>query len=124
MAISNSNPSVLSATTLLKDKVVNSKGEELGKIEEFMIDLASGRIIYAVLSFGGFLGMGSKLFAVPWEALKLDTENKRFVLDVDKERLKDAPGFDKNDWPNQPDVEWLSKVYTYYGASPYWKDRS
>ena len=59
-----------------------------------MLDVPSGRVAYAVLSFGGFLGMGEKLFVVPWSALTLDTVNKRFVLDVTKERLKDAPGFD------------------------------
>lgn len=58
-----------------------------------MLDMRSGRVSYAVLSFGGFLGMGQKLFAVPWEALELDTSEKRFVLNVEKGRLKDAPGF-------------------------------
>lgn len=59
-----------------------------------MLDVPSGRVAYAVLSFGGFLGMGEKLFAEPWSALTLDTVNKRFVLDVTKDRLTDAPGFD------------------------------
>ena len=93
----------LSASTLIGDRVVNLKGEDLGKIEDFMLDPEQGRVGYAVLSFGGFLGMGDKLFAVPMQALKLAREEKRFILDVDKERLKNAPGFDKNHWPDMSD---------------------
>jgi sporulation protein YlmC with PRC-barrel domain len=113
-------PRVLAADTLTGDKVVNFQNEDLGKIEHLMIDLETGRIAYAVLSFGGFLGMGDKLFAIPWSALALDTVEKRFVLNVDKELLKRAPGFDKNQWPNMADRGWGTKVYTFYGAKPYW----
>ena len=93
-------PKVLSASTLKNEKVVNAAGEDLGKMAEYLIDLQSGRIAYCVLSFGGVLGMGDKLFAVPWSALTLDTEKKCFVLNVDKEHLKNAPGFDKDNWPD------------------------
>ena len=89
-------PRVLSASTLAGDPVSNSEGEKLGKIEDFMIDLDSGRIAYAVLSFGGFLGVADKLFAIPWEALRLDTESHEFVLNVNKRALQNAPGFDKD----------------------------
>jgi hypothetical protein len=85
-------PNVLAADTLIGDKVVNHQKEDLGKLEHLMIDLANGRIAYAVLSFGGFLGMGDKLFAIPWSALKIDTVEKQFILNVDKEVLKSAPG--------------------------------
>jgi hypothetical protein len=78
----------------------------------------TGQVAYAVLAFGGFLGMGEKLFAVPWQALHLDTVNKRFVLDVEKERLKHAPGFDKHAWPDMDDVQWASQVHTFYGTDP------
>jgi len=74
-----------------------------------------------VLSFGGFLGIADKLFAVPWKALKLDTENKRFILNVDKERLEAAPGFDKDAWPTMADETWARTVHVYYGAIPYWE---
>ena len=113
-------PAVLSATTLTGDKVVNFQKEDLGKIEHLMIDLESGRIAYAVLSFGGFLGMGDKLFAIPWSALSVDTVEHRFILNVDKGLLKAAPGFDKEHWPDMADRVWGAKVYTYYGAKPYW----
>ena len=78
---------VLSASTLSSDSVKNRADEDLGKIKELMIDIPSGRVAYAVLSFGGFLGMGDKLFAVPWDALTLDEDRKCFVLDADKAKL-------------------------------------
>ena len=111
---------VMSADTLKKDKVRNISGDDLGTIEDFMLDMDSGRIEYAVLSFGGVLGIGDKLFAVPPQALSVDTENKCLVLDVDKETLDEAPGFDKDNWPSSADRSFSQKVYDYYGQKPYW----
>lgn len=108
-------PMLLSAHTLMDNEVYNLKEENLGDIKEFMLDTDSGKICYAVLSFGGFLGMGEKLFAVPWRALKLDKEYKRFVLDVDVDRLKRAPGFDKDHWPDMADAAWARGIDDYYG---------
>ena len=108
----------LSASTLQDQDVVNGKNEDIGTIEDFMIDLETGRVSYAVLSFGGFLGMGDKLFAIPFQALKTDTENERFVLDVPKDRLEKAPGFDKNDWPEFGDEAWSRKVHAHWNTSP------
>ena len=115
-------PQVMDADTLIGDSVANGSGEDLGKIEAIMLDVTTGRIAYAVLSFGGFLGMGDKLFAIPWSALTLDTDNKCFVLDVPKERLENAPGFDKDHWPSMADPTWASDVHAYYKAQPYWDD--
>jgi len=112
--------STLSASTLIGDTVVNRKGEKLGKIEDLMIEPEQGRVSYAVLSFGGFLGVGDKLFAVPMQAMKLLPEDRKVVLDVDKERLKNAPGFDKNHWPDATDRAFGSAVYSYYETRPYW----
>ena len=114
------NMRVLSASTLTGDNVVNRQNEDLGTIEELMIDTENGRIAYAVLSFGGFLGMGDKLFAIPWNALTVDTGERRFVLDVDRSKLELAPGFDKDAWPNMADRTWGAEVYKYYDAKPYW----
>ena len=118
----NEYPHVLSATKIIGDKVVNIEGEQLGNIKELMIDYEDGHVAYAVLSFGGFLGMGDKLFAIPWEALTMNTEDHTFILDVDKEALKNAPGFDKDHWPDNAQYEtgWLLDIYEYYGYSPYW----
>lgn len=115
---------VMSASSLMKDKVMNRNGEDLGKIEEFMIDLDSGCIAYAVLSFGGFLGIGDKLFAIPMQALTLDEDKKCFILDVDKERLKNASGFDKDNWPDMADRQWGTQVHSHWGYEPYWKRTS
>ena len=121
MSSAGPGPEVMGAYTLVGDKVSNAQGENLGKIEEIMIDMASGRVAYAVMSFGGIMGMGEKLFAIPWKSLQLDTANKQFLLNVDKERLKNAPGFDKNAWPRMADERWATEVHTYYGADPYWR---
>jgi sporulation protein YlmC with PRC-barrel domain len=116
-----SQPDVMSATTLIGDRVRNLAGEDLGKLEEIMIDMEGGRVAYAVLSFGGVLGMGNKLFAVPWDALNVDTEQHEMVLNVDRETLESAPGFDKDSWPGtEGDNQWLVDVYDYYGYEPYW----
>ena len=113
---------VLAASTLAGDSVRNSAGEDLGKVDEIMIDIPSGRVAYAVLSFGGVLRMGNKLFAVPWSALKVDEDEKCFILNVDKTKLENAPGFDKDNWPDMADTTWGSEVFRYYGATPYWED--
>jgi sporulation protein YlmC with PRC-barrel domain len=112
---------VLSAGTLAGDRVRNAAGEDLGKIEEIMIDLPSGRVAYAVLSFGGFLGIGDKLFAVPWSALSIDEGEHEFILNVDRKTLENAPGFDKDNWPDMADPSFGSQVHTHYGRTPYWE---
>jgi len=116
-----SEAEVMSATTLVGDRVRNMSGEDLGKLEEIMLDMDGGRVAYAVLSFGGVLGMGNKLFAVPWDALTVDTENKELVLNIDRQTLENAPGFDKDNWPGtESGNQWLVDVYDYYGYEPYW----
>ena len=114
-------PRVLSASTLTGDRVRNPEGEDLGKIEEIMLDYKNGRIAYGVLSFGGFMGLGNKLFAIPWDAFELSTEEHKFILNVDKEKLENAPGFDKGDWPDMTSLEWGSKIYSHYGYRPIWE---
>ena len=109
-------PHLMGAETLIGNDVYNTKEENLGNIKEIMLDMRTGTIGYAVLSFGGFLGMGEKLFAVPWSALKLDTQNKRFILSVDKNRLKDAPGFDADHWPDMVDQTWSNEIHSFYGT--------
>ena len=116
---SGPGPELMGAGTLIGNDVCNPKYEPLGTIKEIMLDMRSGRIAYAVLSFGGFLGMGEKLFAMPWSALGLDTKNKRFVLDVEKERLENAPGFDADDWPDMADAAWEKSIHDYYGVKHY-----
>ena len=107
-------PQFLSASTLTGDDVKNPQGEALGDLKDIMIDTLSGKVAYGVLSFGGVLGMGDKYFAVPWSALTVDGKNKNLVLNVSKERLKSAPGFDKDHWPNFADPTFVEKLHSYY----------
>src|SRR5687767_2306341 len=95
---------VLAASSLIGDQVTNHHGEDLGHIKELMIDVRSGRVTYAVLSFGGIVGMGDKLFAVPWSAFRLNHQDKVLFLDIPKQRLDEAPGFDKDHWPDMADA--------------------
>jgi sporulation protein YlmC with PRC-barrel domain len=112
---------LLKGSTLIGGDVKNPQGENLGDIKDIVVDRASGRVVYAVVSFGGFLGLGEKLFAVPWGAFSQAAPNKdRFVLAVDKERLKNAPGFDSTNWPQMASRDWVSNLYTYYEVVPYW----
>ena len=112
-------PDFLSASTIKTDRVINTAGEDLGRIEELMIDLDNGRVAYAVMSFGGFLGMADKLFAIPWQALSLRPHVHALVLDISRDVLERAEGFDKDNWPLTR--EELSRTYTYYGYQPYWQ---
>jgi sporulation protein YlmC with PRC-barrel domain len=90
---------VLTATSIIGDQLYNLQGEHVGKIKDIMVDLEGGCISYVILEYGGFFGMGGKLFAFPFKAIQLDQVNRRFILDVDKELLNKEPGFDKNHWP-------------------------
>lgn len=99
-------PALMGAETLIGNRVVNQSEEDVGTIKEIMLDVHSGQLRYAVMSSGSVMGVGGKLFAVPWQALRLDTANKRFLLDIDQAQLDAATGFDKNHWPNRADAAW------------------
>ncbi len=115
-------PQLLQATKVIGNRVFNHAGEPLGSLRDLVFDFEEGYIAYAVLSFGGFMGMGDKLFAIPWEALVLNPKDHTFILNVEKEVLQKAPGFDKDHWPDDAQYEagWLLDIYEYYGYSPYW----
>jgi sporulation protein YlmC with PRC-barrel domain len=115
-------PRLMTANTLEGDNVVNRQGETLGEIKEIMIDVPRGRVAYAVMASDGFLGVGEKLFALPWSALTLDTERECFLIDAAKERFKKAPGFDKDRWPSSADFDLLQEqIHTYWGVRRYWE---
>lgn len=103
-------PQVMGANTLIGNDVYNRQEEDLGDIKEIMLDMESGKIAYAVLSHGGVLGVGEKLFAVPWGALTLDTEKERFILNVEKARFDIASGFDPDNWPDRADPAWINQI--------------
>jgi sporulation protein YlmC with PRC-barrel domain len=108
---------IASASTIQGENIYNHKGDKLGKIEDVMLDLQDGTIAYVVLSFGGFLGMGDKLFAVPMQALEPNAEKECFHMDITKEKLDNAPGFDKSNWPQTYDATFVNKVHSHYGIT-------
>ena len=115
---------LISGKTLSGIKVVNATYEDLGEVKDLKIDPVSGNIVYAVLTFGGFMGFGEKYFAIPWEAFYLDTEGKEeIILNIPKEKFENAPGFDKDNWPSAGQWEYVDKVYRYYGYEPYTTSR-
>lgn len=115
----------LAATSIIGDKVENFNGEHLGEVRNLMINIEDGNIEYAILEFGGFLGMGEKLFAIPFRALSLDSERRIFILNKDRETFKDAPGFDKDHWPDtnghyeQVNAYWGNFMGVNTGTVPY-----
>ena len=113
---------VAAKKTVIGSNVVNKQNEDLGKIEDLVLDTGSGRIAYAVLSFGGFLGMGDKYFAIPWNAFHFNLSENRAVLNVEKKLLENAPGFNKDNWPNMADSVWGTSIYKHYGYTPYWEE--
>ena len=90
----------LTASSIVGDKVVNGAGEDLGEIKDIMIDITTGKIDYYVLEYGGFLGIGSKYFAIPFGLMKVDAKRKLFVLNQSKQILEKAPGFNTYHWPD------------------------
>jgi sporulation protein YlmC with PRC-barrel domain len=115
--------SITSGTLIAAEKVngkdvYNRAGEKLGSVEDIMIDKVSGKAIYAIMSFGGFLGIGEKYHPLPWSSLTYDTAKEGYVVNLDKEMLKKAPTYDTDDFSWTPD--YGRRVDQYYGARSYW----
>jgi PRC-barrel domain len=99
--------------------VYNRQGERLGEVYNFMVDKSSGQVAYAVMSFGGFLGIGESYHPLPWRVLNYDTGMGGYVVDLDKDRLRGAPSFSRDETPAW-DREWGTRVDDYYGVPSYW----
>lgn len=110
-------PEMMGAVTLVGAHVRNAQGEHLGVIQELMVDVKRGAIAYVLLSNARFLELGDRLHAVPWSALALDAASGAFLLAVSKDRLKDAPGFDTDHWPDMADGAWAAEIAAWYGTS-------
>ncbi|WED43695.1 PRC-barrel domain-containing protein [Legionella cardiaca] len=109
-----SQRSVVKASEVTGVYVKNMNGENLGTINELVIDKAFGKVNYLVLEFGGILGFGNKFFALPWHLFKYDKTADCFLIDIDKEHLKNAPGFDKDNWPDFAAPDFATKIHKYY----------
>lgn len=106
---------------LVGEPVANPAGEELGSIEEIMIDANDGVIAYAVLSFNDAYERHDRLFAIPWRSLRHEPESGRFILDADRDKLVAAPGFERGSWPRMGDRGWAEEIHQYFGQVPYWQ---
>jgi sporulation protein YlmC with PRC-barrel domain len=115
---------IVAKKSILGAKVINAAREDLGSIEDIVIDTRDNRVAYAILSFGGILGMGDKHFAIPWEALSFDASEKIAVLNIDKDRLSNAPGFEPSNWPDLGNPSVGSQVHDHYGLKPYWESKT
>ncbi len=118
----------IKASSIIGTNVVSPKGENLGDVKEVVIDPRTGKVAYAVVSFGGFLSLGEKLFAIPFSALKYnvnatnsDLIQNEYVLNISRERLEKAPGFDADRWPLMSDEKWHRELHDFYDRSPYWE---
>jgi hypothetical protein len=100
--------------------VYDRAGEKLGSIHNVMIDKRSGRVVYAVMSFGGFLGIGERYHPLPWDVLHYDTGQGGYVVDLNRQQLEGAPTYGRDEQPNYDDPVWGRKVYDYYGVPPFW----
>jgi len=107
------------ATSFYARTVVDTDGEVLGSISDLMLDLDRGRIAYAVVATGGFMGIGERLFAVPWRALR--AMGQQFVLECEHSAFDTAPAFDRDHWPLTPAHWWHERVHAHYHARPYWE---
>jgi hypothetical protein len=113
--------SLIGANKVDGTKVFDVTGDELGKIHEIMIDKVSGKVAYAVMSFGGFMGLGENFHPLPWSALRYDTEADGYVIDMPKDRLQAAPAFKENERPMWTDRDYERRLHAYYNSPPYWQ---
>ena len=111
---------LISSEKVTGTSVENTRGDSLGSIEEIMIDKISGKVAYAVLNYGSFLGMGGKLFALPWDILKYDTGRNAYVVGIPEGRLKGAPSYDAGTEPNWGDPQYAKDLHDYYGSKADW----
>jgi sporulation protein YlmC with PRC-barrel domain len=108
----------LTASSIIGDRIENLDGDNLGTIDNLMVNINTGAIEYVVLETGSFLGLGGKLFAIPFAQLYLNTDKECFILNREKEYLKQIPGFDKNHWPDTNDHSYFSDVDNYWTSTP------
>jgi sporulation protein YlmC with PRC-barrel domain len=109
------------SSNIIGSNIKNLRGENLGDIKDMVINPEDNQVLYAVISFGGVLGLGEKLFAVPLSLMKRSAEANTFIIDIEQNRLKNAPEFNRNNWPQMTDPQWVASVYDFYGLKPTWQ---
>jgi sporulation protein YlmC with PRC-barrel domain len=113
---------IVPAKKVIGSDVIDANSEYLGVVEDLVVDAGAGRIVYAVLSFGGVIGRGDKCFAIPWSSFQFHLPEVCVVLNVDKKLLESAPGFHRGDWPDMTDSTWGTSIHKHYGLAPYGED--
>jgi hypothetical protein len=116
MAMAGEKRRLISADKVEGTSVVNGKGDNLGHVSDIMIDKISGQVAYAVLKYGSVMGLGGKLFALPWDVLTYNTQYEAYVVDIPEDRLKNAPSFDESNPPDMADPRWSKQIRDYYGV--------
>lgn len=114
IVMKNHSENIVKSSEVIGVSVKNNAQKDIGKIEEIVLDKLAGQARYVVLSFGGLLGLRDKYFALPWKSISYSPKEKAFILNVSKEKLENAPGFDKNHWPNMAEVSWSQSIDVYY----------
>jgi sporulation protein YlmC with PRC-barrel domain len=120
LTTTESTHKLIAASRVAGTAVQNSAGERLGTLEDVLIDKQSGRVVYALLSFGGFLGIGDKHHPLPWQSLEYDPTSGRYTVNLARERLEGAPVIDEGSYAPLEDVAWGKRVHDYYDVAPYW----
>lgn len=120
MDATTDSSALISASRVNGTTVYNTAGENIGKIYDVMIDKTSGNVAYAVISFGGFLGMGNNYYPVPWTVLKYDTGLQGYAVNLTKEQLEGAPNYASGSDPDWDDRAYDERVYKYYNTNPFW----
>ena len=113
-------PRLIASTKVAGTSVYNLAGDDLGAIHDVMIDKVSGKVAYAVMAFGGFLGLGEEYHPLPWSLLRYDMDRGGYVVNLDKQQLEGAPAFSEESEPRWGDRAYDEKVYGYYKEPPYW----
>ena len=116
-ATAHPNHQLISSEDVEGTNVYDLSGKKIGEIDHLMIDKVSGRVTYAVMSFGGFVGLGHSHYPIPWGALKYDTNLNGYVTGITEQQLKDAPQFSDDSWSNR---NWETQTHSHYNVRPYW----
>lgn len=118
-ATMTSNP-LISSDRVEGTTVYNTAGDKIGHIDNLILDKRSGKVAYAVMSFGGFLGIGEEYHPLPWQSLDYDERQEGYVVDISEDQLRKAPTLKRTEYDRLRDDAYGRSVYSYYGAAPFW----
>ena len=116
----NETARLISSDKVEGTAVYNRQDRKLGSVRNFMVDKVSGQVAYAIMSFGGFLGIGEKYHPLPWRVLTYDERLGGYVVDLDRDRLEGAPTYEPSYYPNWADRSYGNRIDDYYGVPSYW----